>query len=278
MEVGADTLLPRVSSEPDVPAEYDDLFVEGLQPGWLPANRKRQYQLLVGLVGGLVGGLLFGLDRVLVGGLVIGLLLGLRAAKIEPAEILTWSWNRTRSRAIGGLVVGLVGGLVVGLVGGLVVGLSFVLVFVLVVGLLGGLNRGFSGKQLIERSSLSPNEGIWRSGRSGLVVMLVVVLVVGLSVGLLGVLSVGLSVGLHAGLVFVLVVGLVVGLRAGLRAFVQHFTLRFWLWRLRYLPWNLVPFLDEAAKRLLLRKVGGSYIFVHRQLLDYFASLEHTDV
>jgi len=36
----------------------------------------------------------------------------------------------------------------------------------------------------------------------------------------------------------------------------------------------VVTFLDEAAERLLLRKVGGGYIFVHRLLLDYFASLE----
>jgi hypothetical protein len=36
----------------------------------------------------------------------------------------------------------------------------------------------------------------------------------------------------------------------------------------------VVAFLDEAAERLLLRKVGGGYIFVHRLLLEYFASLE----
>jgi len=32
--------------------------------------------------------------------------------------------------------------------------------------------------------------------------------------------------------------------------------------------------MDEATERLLLRRVGGSYIFVHRMLLDYFAELE----
>jgi hypothetical protein len=54
----------------------------------------------------------------------------------------------------------------------------------------------------------------------------------------------------------------------------KHFILRFFLALRGDLPWNLVPFLDEAAERLLLRKVGGSYIFVHRMLLDYFADLE----
>ncbi len=60
----------------------------------------------------------------------------------------------------------------------------------------------------------------------------------------------------------------------GMDAFFEHFALRFFLWYLRDLPWNLVPFLDEVTNRLLLRKVGGNYIFVHRLLLDYFASLE----
>ena len=56
--------------------------------------------------------------------------------------------------------------------------------------------------------------------------------------------------------------------------FVRHFILRFLLsWR-GDLPWNLVPFLDEAVERLLLRKIGGSYVFVHRQLLDYFTTLD----
>jgi hypothetical protein len=31
--------------------------------------------------------------------------------------------------------------------------------------------------------------------------------------------------------------------------------------------------LDFATERILLRKVGGGYIFVHRLLLDYFSSL-----
>jgi hypothetical protein len=36
----------------------------------------------------------------------------------------------------------------------------------------------------------------------------------------------------------------------------------------------VTAFLDEAAERLLLRRVGSRYIFIHRLLLDYFASLE----
>jgi hypothetical protein len=66
-----------------------------------------------------------------------------------------------------------------------------------------------------------------------------------------------------------------VGGRTGIAAFLQHFVLRFFLWRLNLLPWRLVAFLDEATERLLLRKVGGSYIFVHRLLRDVLAAKEN---
>jgi len=42
----------------------------------------------------------------------------------------------------------------------------------------------------------------------------------------------------------------------------------------RLAPLHYVHFLDYAAGRIFLRKVGGGYIFVHRLLLEYFASLE----
>ena len=38
------------------------------------------------------------------------------------------------------------------------------------------------------------------------------------------------------------------------------------------IPWNYVKFLDYAAERILLRKVGGGYTFIHRMLLEYFAA------
>jgi hypothetical protein len=38
-------------------------------------------------------------------------------------------------------------------------------------------------------------------------------------------------------------------------------------------PWHYVDFLDYAAERIFLRKVGGGYIFIHRLLQDYFATL-----
>jgi hypothetical protein len=31
---------------------------------------------------------------------------------------------------------------------------------------------------------------------------------------------------------------------------------------------------DYAADRIILRKVGGGYIFIHRMVMEYFAALE----
>jgi len=66
----------------------------------------------------------------------------------------------------------------------------------------------------------------------------------------------------------------VVWARSGGFASVQHFFLRIRLWRAGCIPWQYARFLDYASECILLRKVGGGYIFIHRLLLDYFASLD----
>ena len=51
----------------------------------------------------------------------------------------------------------------------------------------------------------------------------------------------------------------------------RHFTLRIVLQRTEQWPARLVPFLDYAAGLNLLRKVGGGYLFVNRDLQAHFA-------
>jgi DNA polymerase III delta prime subunit len=155
-----------------------------------------------------------------------------------------------------GLVFGLGGALVFGLGGGQYLGLVFGLYF--------GLEMEITPSEVIGWS--------WRSTRIGLPVGLVVVLFFGLFFGLLGGLLGGLFFGLNFGLVVALVVALVVGLKLGLVAFIKHFILRWFLRREGFLPWNYPRFLDYAAERILLRKVGRGYIFVHRLLLEHFAA------
>jgi hypothetical protein len=59
-------------------------------------------------------------------------------------------------------------------------------------------------------------------------------------------------------------------------ACIQHVVLRLLLYRAGVIPWNYVRFLDHCTERIFLRRVGGGYIFAHRLLMEYFASL-HND-
>jgi hypothetical protein len=70
-----------------------------------------------------------------------------------------------------------------------------------------------------------------------------------------------------------LVFGLVFGFIKGGHTCIQHVLIRWMLTRNGSAPWRYAAFLDYAAERILLRKVGG-YTFIHRYLRDYFASLE----
>jgi hypothetical protein len=53
---------------------------------------------------------------------------------------------------------------------------------------------------------------------------------------------------------------------------VQHFILRTTLWHDDVIPFSYARFLDHASRLIFMRKVGGGYIFIHRYLLEYFAS------
>jgi hypothetical protein len=118
----------------------------------------------------------------------------------------------------------------------------------------------------------SPNEGIRRSAQNTVVIGLAFGLVFGLAYGLVYGLAFGLVLGLVYGLAFGLVFGLAFGLNAGGEACLKHYVLRLWFIATGSTPWNYVRFLDHAAERILLRKVGGGYAFIHRMLLDYFAA------
>ena len=60
-------------------------------------------------------------------------------------------------------------------------------------------------------------------------------------------------------------------------ACIEHAYLRYSLWRRGAIPLNYVHFLEFAAKRILLRRIGGGYIFVHQLLLEHFAEYVYQD-
>lgn len=261
---------------------------------------------IVGLIVGLIFGLIFGLDAGLSGGLLSALLIG-KPVGISPTDELVWSW-RSLGRGlvakkhmnttvpvmvlaglgfglIFGLGAGLNGGLVAGLIDGLVFGPSMGLSIGLILWSVLGLFQGVTSETIEDHHRVVPNQGIRRSARNGLALGLIstaiVWLVCGLSVGLSVWLSSGprsywLSMGLVGGLIIGLSTGLLAGFLNGGLACLRHYVLRFLLWRDGSIPWNYPHFLDYAAESILLGKVGGGYIFIHRLLLEYFASLEST--
>jgi hypothetical protein len=137
--------------------------------------------------------------------------------------------------------------------------LLFGLVLVLLFGLVGGLDQQAIGV------SQRPNQGIIRSALSALLSGLLGTLLFGLMFGLAVEPGLGLSVGSLFGLLF--------GLNYGGTVVIQHSTLRLLLALSSLAPLRYGAFLDHAAGRVLLRRVGGGWVFVHRLLLDYFAGL-----
>lgn len=194
-------------------------------------------------------------------------------------------------------LVGLIAGLNYGVLlelssvlsAGLIIGLSYGLIVGLSIWLLLGLFQGVSSETIEDQHRVVPNQGIRRSARNGLVLGLISAGIAGLAIVLSSRLFSGLiselgstllgynpSIVLIAGPGIGLLAGLLAGLLNGWLACLRHSLVRLLLWRAGSIPWNYPRFLDFAAERILLSKVGGGYIFVHRLLLDYFASLNST--
>lgn len=287
-------------------------LIERMQPDWLENKRQiRQHRILFGLLQGLLLavplGLLislyFGLHLRLPSGLLAGGLVGLfvmllmmlasrgsveSESALKPTEKLRWSWGKAKKNLPLGLFLGLFGGLLVGGLFwllyrpalGVLLGLLAGLFGVLINGLLDGLER------VEVEVRAKPGLGIQASLNSILSVGRYVGLLLGVPVGLLAALyfmiTGGIIIGLLLGLIFGLFVGLVtmlaIAVTVGFRHYgglfvISFFALYLLLYRNGLIPWRYVDFLDYAADRIFLHKVGGGYIFVHRLLMEHFASL-----
>jgi hypothetical protein len=272
--------------------------------GWLLMAIVAGYTGLLGALGAaalhyeLIWALAFALTAGLLGLAAGGLAgaPGVAPRRIALVETLHWSWSQATMRIWSPLGAGLCYGLVyaVGLgmvhpdLGGIGIGLLTGVVFALISAAVAWLRGGLVGSSL--EASVAPNQGIWRSARAALIACLVtgvcLTVIVGLGVGLLFIgsnllidrdfgkaLRIGLANSLAFGSIYGLGTGLIVGLTFGGYAFCSHFALRLVLWGGGAMPWRMVPFLDHCARRLLLRKVGGGYMFPHQLLREYVASL-----
>jgi eukaryotic-like serine/threonine-protein kinase len=238
--------------------------------------------VLTSVVAGITSGITFGL----ISGLMVGLIVNLKGISI--IETLRWSWTMAKEglskKVIRGLVAGLIIGSVntiagtlqagarIGIANGLAVGLVVGLSTILVTGLVSGMMA-----DEVEARTV-PNQGIWQSAHNALFLGGAAAFIVGMITSLIYWLlrvpfdlHYGLAFELAAAMTAGLITGLAVGLIYGGLSSIQHFVLRLLLWHSRVMPWKCDRFLDYAAERLLLRKVGGGYIFIHRLLLEHFA-------
>jgi DNA polymerase III delta prime subunit len=72
----------------------------------------------------------------------------------------------------------------------------------------------------------------------------------------------------------VILVGLILGLAFGGSQALEFYYLRIILSINNFVPWHFISFLNYCVDLIFLRRVGGSYIFVHRLLMEHFAQLD----
>ena len=262
--------------------------------------------LLMAVIGWLWGGLTNGLLQMLCGVLIM--VLSRHQGRIEPIETLQWSWERgwrsligqARAHASIGLVCIPIAtlsfyldntwsypitGIILSLMGGVMAAI-FLTLLLLFSGISLVIVDGLRGSEMENR--ITPNQAIRQSAKNAAVGTLIGWLANGLSLSLLVALMMLLPIARETfleafttysriGLVVTktaLAGGLLVGMMLGLGCVFQHFTLRLTLYYNNYIPWNYSRFLDYAAERIFLQKVGGGYIFIHRMLMEHFAQME----
>lgn len=140
--------------------------------------------------------------------------------------------------------------------------------------ILGAFYGGFviKKKKAISLKKTLPNEGIRRSIKYTLIYFTIF--------PLYGIVFTWVADGVREPF-YLICIALYVGLLAAMGGndgsaiiLIQHFILRVILWWKGDIPWNYARFLNYATERIFLRKIGGSYIFIHRMLLEHFAQME----
>lgn len=234
------------------------------------------YGLIGGLTHGLIEGTILGLNFGVSNGLrfgpYIGFAFGILIARddIKVQEIMRFRYDLKRlafALAIGfiiGLWFGQRTGLSDGLYAGVVAGLQVVVMS-------GIILRATTLEQ--SYPNIQPNYGIYRLIRNGLVGGMFF----GLTIGLVGVIVFGLTYGASGGLSYgvsgMILFGPFFGLFLGWDNVLRHYALRFTLFLSNSMPLHYVHFLDYCADHILLHKVGGGYMFIHRTFLEHIAAL-----
>ena len=244
--------------------------IEMMQPSWLPhKSHNYLYVGFTGLIGGLISGTMIGsvasmfadLNAALMVGMLMGLIsvlafgtLSAFSREIRILDIFQWSWQRVLFVLLAWMIIGPISWLIWR-------DPSVLFGSLLLTTILGGINEGQTEETTYPGDRLKKN-----FYNTFLFAMLILVL--SLLNGLLFNRSI-LEVVATA-----LLFGPVIGLILVGTGIIEHFALRLVLAWYGILPWRLITVLDYAVNLIFLRRVGGSYIFVHRLLMEHFAEME----
>ena len=126
------------------------------------------------------------------------------------------------------------------------------------------LTGGMQGRRVEQKTR--PNQGIRLAMRNAVFVGGGMGSVLGIFFYLFrGPYQVGTPFAIFMGLMTMVALGL-----SNATGVIEHYLLRLLLYFSRQVPLKLADFLEHAAGLILLRQVGGGYIFVHRILKRYF--------
>ncbi len=209
-------------------------------------------------------------------GLVLGVLQGPRSGPIDALQVQLPGWKVFLGQTMRGAALGSALGGILGFAGCLAIvmdrtavfaAIPFAFVGCIALGILYAMRTLLAPRMLGQRGQ--PGLLIRRSALSaGIIIAVSLVPLVAFAAFEQALDEAGVLVGL---VYWVSWVGLFFGLERGGYFLFRHYMVRVWVWAARLGPWQYAKFLDVAAERLLLRKVGGGYIFVHRSLMEHLA-------
>jgi class 3 adenylate cyclase len=208
---------------------------------------------------------------------------------IRSYNKLQWSWFWGKQKLIEGMLWGLAIGLILGQISivylffvlsldfglttmpnsiwtqflaSFILGIPLGIILQFLGGLVAFLIGGFTGTD-IDKTTTTPNQGIWQALHNSLILGTVAMVLLGTLAGWVGVsISAGIALGIGVGLV------------SGGIAALKHGLLRLLLRSQNRIPWNYAHFLDYATSCIFVQKMGGGYIFSHRLLLEHFAAMK----
>ncbi|MCV6637215.1 NACHT domain-containing protein [Candidatus Albibeggiatoa sp. nov. NOAA] len=291
--------------------DTNTFYIERLDLTWLSEKQKKIYFQSASIRLALIFGMLLGISGILppfgagtlyLVGVFWGAVLGaFTTPKLKEKLITGWDFCSVYKNANSNIAEGLVLGLIMGFLGWGTVSLfsvihyphyylgftelvEYSLLTTFFSGLLFTLSGGFKYKPLQLREQANPNRGVLLVAKNGaqisslltlFVILGYIIYIATVSVvnpthttienNISSYLLVSLVIIFYMTWIFCLIF-----LFNGGISIIKHYTVRNTL-SSDSLPFKLVDFFDHCTKLILLRRVGGGYMFLHRLLLDHFA-------